>query len=128
MSDGPDRCNILLMTKAGMKAVNLQKGGHLFFYDLPWSYGWYRQIIGRLKRTGSTFKTIGVYHLLATLHPEVADQMGTKKTIDHHTLETVKRKHKLFSAITGDINTLEGSTSDVLDIWEQIKKAEKVAA
>jgi len=31
MSDGSDRCNILLGTKAVMKAVNLQKGGHLFF-------------------------------------------------------------------------------------------------
>lgn len=125
MSDGEDHCPILLTTKAGSKALNLQKGGHLFFYDMPWSYGIYRQIIGRLKRTGSVFKKIGVYRLLAVLHPGVLHGLKDDHTIDHYSVEIIKKKFKLHQAITGDIETVESVTSDIGDILKAIKEGFK---
>jgi len=125
MSDGPDRCNILLGTKAVIKAVNLQKGGFLFFYDIPWSYGWYRQTIGRLKRTGSSHKTIAVFRMLACLHPDVAAKVGTDHTIDHYAVKTIMKKFKLWQAITGDVKEIDSVTSDVVDIFRQIKASYK---
>jgi len=50
--DDDDSVNILLMNRAGAKSVNLQKGGHLFFFDVPWSYGLYRQIIAYSENKG----------------------------------------------------------------------------
>lgn len=124
MSDDPaQRCNVMIGNRAVVKAVNLQKSGHLFCYDLPWSYGIYRQLVGRLKRTGSAFKVIGVYRLLAVLHATVADEVGTEKTIDHHVLKTLLKKKDLFDAMTGDIKTIESSPSDLLEIWEAVREA-----
>jgi len=128
MSDGSDRVNILLMTAAGRKAIDLQKGGHLFFFDLPWAYDLYRQTVGRIKRTGSVHKRVGVYRMMGELHPEVASQVGTEKTIDHHTLKILMEKFKLWKGLTGDVKEIEATDTDVADIYEQIKSSHRVAA
>ena len=125
MSDGIDRCNVMLGTKAVIKAVNLQKGAHLFMFDIPWSYGWYRQLIGRLKRTGSIHSAIGVYRMVACLHPDVASKVGTDHTIDHYAIEVIMRKFKLWQAITGDVIEIDSVTSDLVDIFQQIKQSYK---
>lgn len=121
MSDGPDRCNVVLMTRAGLKGLNLQKGGHLIWYDLPWSYGHYRQGCGRIKRTGSIHKAVASYRFLATLHPQVAASIGSDQSIDHHTLNVLERKKALFNVITGDVTTIESSPSDLVDIMKEVK-------
>lgn len=131
MSDEPGaESSILLLTNAGKRAINLQKGGHLFFFDLPWAYDDYRQIIGRLKRTGSIFKVIGVYRLLGVLHTEVAAMVGGERTIDHHTLEVLMKKYELFKAVTGEQATksIETGSSDLLEIYEAIKGSHRKAA
>lgn len=125
MSDGPDRCNIILGTNAIIKAANLQKGNHLFCFDMPWSYGWYRQLVGRLKRTGSSHKRIGVYRMLGCLHPDIAVKVGSEKTIDHFSLETVQKKFQLFKAITGDITEIESANTDVVDIYHAVRMSRK---
>lgn len=121
MSDGLHRCNLLLMTRAGLKAINLQKGGHLIFFDMPWSYGNYRQAVGRIKRTGSMHKTVGVYRMLGVLHPTVASLVGGEMTIDHYTRDTVMKKKVLFNAVTGDITDIESVSSDMMEIFAEIK-------
>lgn len=128
MAEGVDRANILLMTRAGQKGVNLQKGGILIFYDMPWSYGAYRQIIGRLKRTGSTHTHIAVIHLLGRLSERLRDQLGDVKTIDHHTLDTVRKKFDLWKIITGDIIEIESVTDDATKVFEAIRGTRKMAA
>lgn len=120
--------SILFLTNAGRRAINLQKGGHLFFFDLPWAYDDYRQIIGRLKRTGSTHKRVGVYRMMGVLHPDVAAQVGTEETIDHYTLGVLMEKFKLWQALTGDAKEIETSDSDVMDIYQAIKNSYRVAA
>lgn len=126
MSDGVDHIPILLTTRAGSKAMNLQKGGHLFFFDMPWSYGTYRQMIGRLKRTGSTFKKVGVYRFIGVLHATVAAAYGTESTIDGYTLRVVMKKFKLHQAVTGDVETVDSITSEIMDVWDQIKISKKL--
>lgn len=121
MSDGKDRCNVLLGTRAAQKAINLQKAGHVFFYDLPWSYGLYKQAIGRADRTGSTHDKIGVYRLLACLHPDVANQVGGDKTVDHHVLKVLMKKKKLFDLLTGDETEIISDESEVVEIIEEVK-------
>lgn len=123
MSEGG--INVLVGNRAMAKSVNLQKAGHLFFVDMPWSYGLYRQMVGRIKRTGSKFKTVGIYRLQGTLHPSVAKSVGTEETIDHYVLATVMRKKLLFDALTGDTISIETSSSDLLDIWSAVRCAYK---
>lgn len=123
ISDGPDRVPILLVTRAARRAIDgLQKSGFVFFFDMPWGYDDYRQLVGRLKRTGSTFKKVLASRMLAVLHPDVASQVGTDRTIDHYTLKVVMDKFKLWQAITGDAEELDTTESDVVDVYEEIKK------
>ena len=125
MSDGRDRVNLLLMNHAGGKAINIQKGNHLFLYDMPWSYGRYRQVVGRLKRTGSTHKKVGVYRMQAVLHPEVELMAGTRLTIDHHNLNVVLRKFKLFQALTGDVKEITTTQGDIKEIWDEVRNSRR---
>ena len=111
--------NILLLTKAGQKALDLQTGRHLIMFDTPWSYGHYRQLVGRMKRTGSKHKHIGIYRYQSVLHPNVA--LGTScDTIDHHTLHVVLRKKALFNAVHGDVTTIETTDADLKDVYNEI--------
>jgi len=125
--DDNDSVHTLLINRAGAKSANLQKGGHLFFFDVPWSYGIYRQIIGRLKRTGSIHKIIGVYHLLAKMHPKVALETGSYETIDHYALGVVRKKFELWKGVTGDKVEIISSTSELTEIWEAVRQRRKVA-
>jgi superfamily II DNA/RNA helicase len=122
MSDGRNHCSILLMTKAGSRAINLQKSGFLIFFDLPWAYDSYRQLVGRLKRTGSTYKKLIIMRMMAVLDPYVAKQVGTELTIDHHTKTVVLgKKAALWNAITGDTNEVEDVNSDLVDVFKEVK-------
>lgn len=113
--------NVMLITKAGAKAVNLQKGGLVFFYDMPWSYGLYRQIIGRVRRTGSEFKFVTVCRMICLLHPDVAAASNGEDTIDGYALSIVMKKFKLWQAVTGDIKEIESSVSEMKEIWDSIR-------
>lgn len=124
-SFGADRANIVLITKAGTKAVDLQSGNHTFLYDMPWSYGLYRQITGRTKRTGSKHRSVGLYRMIAELHPKVAALMGASTTIDGYSLEVVMKKFKLWQAVTGDVKEIDSSTSEATEIFEAIRTGGK---
>jgi len=117
MGDTSNGINVLLGTKALQKALNLQNAAHLFFYDLPWSYGLYRQTCGRIKRTGSIHRTVIAYRMLAKLHPDVAKLAGSTQSIDSYTLGVIMKKQELWAAVTGDVETIEASTNDLVDIW-----------
>jgi len=111
---------VLLMTRAGLKAGNLQAGGHIFFYDLPWTYSSYRQGVGRIKRTGSLHKRVVSYRMLALLHPRVAN--GDNRTVDHHILRLIQSKAQIHNVLTGDEDTLE-PTAGMLDVFDAIRTA-----
>lgn len=120
-SDGPKSINILLITKAGQKALNLQRAGHIIMFDMPWSYGIYRQLVGRAKRTGSVHSHIGIYRYISVVHPDVAT--GTHNhTIDHHILSTLLKKKSLFNAVLDDDTTIETTDADLMDVYRSIIK------
>jgi len=127
MDDGPNGCNILLITRAGLKSLNLQKSGHIFAFDMPWSYGHYRQFVGRVKRTGSLFKKVMVYRMMGVLHPEVAELLGSDDTIDQHSLRVVMKKKDLFNAVTGDVTTIETTPGELKELFDEIRKGKKAA-
>lgn len=122
MTDDPQkRIPILLITRAGQRAANLQAGAFLIFYDLPWSYGAYKQTVGRVKRTGSRHSKVGVFRFLTVLHRNVATKVGGNKTIDHYGLGVVLKKKALSDVVTGDTTDLDTSASDIMEIFKEIK-------
>jgi SNF2 family DNA or RNA helicase len=74
---------IILINTAGAESLNLQSARNLIFYDLPWNYGRYYQIVGRAHRLFAAEKTIYIYHLLS------------KDSIDEDVLRTLKSKRDL---------------------------------
>lgn len=88
--------NVVLITNAGSESVNLQAAEHFVFFDLPWSYGDYLQLIGRMIRIGSSHVTVVAHHFLGR-------RRGSgKSTIDHHVLKALKVKKKLADKVAGE--------------------------
>lgn len=86
--------NVIIITLAGSESLNLQAAEHFIFLDLPWSFGDYVQLIGRMIRIGSSHNTVVAHHFLAR------KQEG-EKTIDHHVLKALQAKQKLSDQVAG---------------------------
>lgn len=92
--DNPVR--VMFITDAGSEAINLQAASAMIFYDAPWSWGNYVQIIGRMIRIGSPHKGVLVYHL-------VSERPGDKPdTIDGYVLKMLRRKKNLIDRVIGE--------------------------
>ncbi len=121
---------VLLMTQAGGKALNLQRGAHLLVVDSPWTYGSYHQLVGRIKRVGSKNARVVVYRLVAELDPKEAARRGigkgrTVQTIDHSVLKHVKRGQAVFAAVTGDATGIEVTNDDIASILADLVSTTK---
>jgi SNF2 family DNA or RNA helicase len=90
---------VIFITDAGSEAINLQAASALVFYDAPWSWGNYVQILGRPVRIGSVHDNVVVYHLIAE-RPK--SKKADRKTIDHHVLELLRSKKKVIDAVLGE--------------------------
>jgi len=92
--------NVIFITDAGSEAINLQMAAATVFYDAPWSWGNYIQILGRMIRIGSPHKGVLVFHLVAARpgKKEAADS----KTIDHHVLSLLRSKRGFIDKILGE--------------------------
>src|SRR6478609_2877501 len=90
---------VVFITDAGSEAINLQAAAGMVFYDQPWSWGAYVQILGRMIRIGSPHKGVMAYHLLAEL-PEIS--VKDRKTIDHHVLGMLRKKKNLIDKVLGE--------------------------
>lgn len=125
MSDD-NEIDVLLLTKAGGRALNLQRGGHLICFDTPWTYGQYRQLVGRIRRTGSSHRAVVVWRFLAELDRQTSyGRTGHRSwsTIDHHCLRHVKRGKRVFDAVTGDVEGIETTPADAKAILEDLRRA-----
>jgi SNF2 family DNA or RNA helicase len=89
--------NVIFINSAGSESINLQKAGHFIFFDLPWSFGDYMQLVGRAQRIGSEHEKIIVHHYI------------NQGTIDEHVLKVLKSKKGLVTSIFGE----EGSTGEL---------------
>lgn len=114
---------VIFITSAGSEAINLQAAGATVFYDLPWSWGEYVQILGRMVRIGSPHKGVLAYHLLAT-RPG-----APTKTIDHHVMALLRKKKTLIDKVLGEaaVGALDFSENDggssILDLVRMMKAA-----
>jgi len=104
--------NIMLITNAGSAAINLQAASALIFYDSPWSYGDYKQLLGRMVRIGSKHTTVLALHLVV------------EGSIDMHVLKTLKKKKGLIDPILGGSEeTLSfDSESEIDDVFRALKE------
>lgn len=110
--------NVILITTAGAESLNLQSAEHFVFVDLPWSWGDYIQLIGRMIRIGSSHVTVVAHHLLAR-------KRDGKKTIDHDVHKALRDKKKLADKVAGDnlqggLNLVSGdAVKDILSMMRQ---------
>jgi SNF2 family DNA or RNA helicase len=82
--------NIMIINAAAREGINLQSSGYLIFYDLPFSYGDFLQIIGRIHRIGSTHEKVFLLYLMC------------KDTVDEKVYQILSSKKELFDKVLGD--------------------------
>lgn len=90
---------VIFITDAGSEAINLQAASAMIFYDAPWSWGNYVQLLGRPIRIGSPHQHIVCYHLIAERPRETKKD---RKTIDHHVLALLQSKKNLIDKVLGE--------------------------
>jgi SNF2 family DNA or RNA helicase len=90
---------VIFITDAGSEAINLQAASALVFYDAPWSWGTYVQLLGRPIRIGSIHDTVVAYHIVAE-RPK--GKYKSNKTIDHHVLQLLGSKKHLVDKVLGE--------------------------
>jgi SNF2 family DNA or RNA helicase len=116
--------DVILITSAGSESINLHAAEHFVFFDLPWSYGDYLQLVGRMIRIGSSHETVVAHHFLGR-------RTSGKQTIDHHILKALKAKKKLADKVAGEnlqgaLEFQEGdATLDALAMLQQEAKGTK---
>jgi len=97
--DLKSKVRIIFISDAGSEAINLQAASAMVFFDAPWSWGNYVQLLGRPIRIGSPHQHVVAVHL-------VAERPGTRakerKTIDRYTLEILQRKKNLIDKVLGE--------------------------
>jgi hypothetical protein len=72
----------------------------MIFYNSPWSWGNYVQLLGRPIRIGSPHQHVVAIHLVAERANKTSEK--ARKTIDHYTLEILQRKKSLIDKVLGE--------------------------
>lgn len=120
--DLKSKTRVIFITAAGSEAINLQAAAGTVFFDMPWSWGDYVQIIGRMIRIGSPHQGVSCFHLLAE-RPGVGKD---RRTIDHHVLSLLKRKKSLIDKVLGEAAigalTFEKDGSSMRDLIKALQK------
>ena len=82
--------NVIFINRAGSESINLQIASTFIFFDNPWSYGDYLQLIGRAQRIGSIHSSILSLHLVC------------RGTIDQYVLNKLEEKQGLVHTVFGE--------------------------
>lgn len=90
---------VIFITDAGSEAINLQSASAMIFFDAPWSWGNYVQLLGRPIRIGSIHQSVVVYHLIAE---RPGDKAKERKTIDRYVIEMLGKKKDLIDKVIGE--------------------------
>ncbi len=96
-------CNIIFINAAAKEAINLQSSAYLLFYDMPFSYGDFLQIVGRIHRIGNKHENIFLIYLIC------------KGSVDEKVYNTLLKKKDLFDVILGDSAVGALRTSNFVD-------------
>jgi SNF2 family DNA or RNA helicase len=90
---------VIFITDAGSEAINLQAASAMIFYDAPWSWGNYVQLLGRPIRIGSLHQHVVVYHLVSERPGDTAKE---RRTIDRYVLDLLEKKKDLIDKVIGE--------------------------
>lgn len=93
------KVKVIFISDAGSEAINLQAASAMIFYNAPWSWGNYVQLLGRPIRIGSPHDKVVAVHLVAE-RPRL--KAKERKTIDHYTLEILQKKKDLIDKVLGE--------------------------
>lgn len=87
---------LLLHPASAGHGLNLQHGGHLMvFFDMPWSYELYLQVIGRIARQGQK-DVVRVFQLITrgTADEAVVESLNLKEAVQNGFFRRLKALHK----------------------------------
>lgn len=90
---------VIFITDAGSEAINLQAASAMIFFDAPWSWGNYVQLLGRPIRIGSPHQHVVVYHLISE---RPGDTVKERRTIDRYVLDLLEKKKDLIDKVIGE--------------------------
>lgn len=96
--DPNSKIKVIFITDAGSESINLQAASAMIFFDTPWSWGKYVQLLGRMIRIGSPHQRVLAVHL-------VAKRPGSGKkseTIDHKVIQKLRKKKGLIDQVIGE--------------------------
>jgi SNF2 family DNA or RNA helicase len=95
--DAKSDVQVVFITTAGGVGINLQMARAMVFYELPWTWGDYVQLLGRMIRIGSPHKGVITYHLMAE-----RPRAKKNQTIDHHVYKLLREKKSLIDKVIGE--------------------------
>jgi SNF2 family DNA or RNA helicase len=96
--DPSSKISVIFITDAGSESINLQAAAAMIFFDTPWSWGRYVQLLGRMIRIGSPHQAVLAVHLLAK-----RPGSGKKsETIDHKVIQKLRKKKGLIDQVIGE--------------------------
>lgn len=103
--------NVICINKAGGSSLDLPQAAIEIFYDLPWSWGEWGQVLGRARRIGSPHEKV-----LAIL-------LINQGTIDQYVLKILKKKEDLVSQGVGvDETSFDFSPTNLAELYEMVRK------
>lgn len=97
--DPEDEVRVIFISDAGSEAINLQTASVMVFYDSPWSWGNYIQLLGRPIRIGSPHQHVVAIHLVAE---RPAKTKKGRATIDRYTLDILNSKKDFIDQVLGE--------------------------
>lgn len=117
---------VIFITDAGSEAINLQAASAMIFYNSPWSWGNYVQLLGRPIRIGSPHQHVVAVHLVAERPRTKAKE---RRTIDRYTLDILAKKKTLIDKVLGEAAVgaldFEGEGSFTKELMAQLRKRDK---
>lgn len=114
---------VIFISDAGSEAINLQMAGAMIFFDSPWSWGNYVQLLGRMIRIGSPHQNVLAVHLVAERPGKKGKQ---RETLDHMTIAKLRKKKGLIDQVIGEAAVgalrFERGDSDFRDLVNSLKE------
>jgi intein/homing endonuclease len=114
------KVKVIFITNAGSEAINLQAASAMVFFDSPWSWGDYVQLLGRMIRIGSPHQRVLAVHL-------VAERPGKKReTIDHKVVKKLRSKKSVIDQIIGEAAvgalTFDRDETDLRELMRSLRE------
>lgn len=93
--------DIVILTKAGCQSLNLQSANNVVIYDIPFSVGWFIQVVGRVARMDSEYDVQNITLIEA------------KDTIDTYKRMLIQEHAVLIKTVFGAETNLPDKVSEV---------------